>query len=132
MNAFTLVVLTHEKLKTEQLKWKTHSCHSKPGRKLTFKVKLHFGKMILAILHFFVNFGPINWRGDIFWKSIVFGNIPKRGEMARLRRKAVRFPEKLKCQTSEWKTDLADIMSTNHHYLYLCSNHSGPPLLRTT
>ena len=29
----------------------------------------------------------------------------------------VRFPEKLKCQTFEWKTDLAVIMSTNHHHL---------------
>ena len=41
-----------------------------------------------------------------------------RGEMARLGRTGVRFPEKLKCQTFEWKTDLADIMSTNHHYLW--------------
>ena len=40
-----------------------------------------------------------------------------RGEMARLGRTEVRFPEKLKCQTFEWKTDLADIMSTNHHHL---------------
>ena len=42
-----------------------------------------------------------------------------KGEMARLGRTADRFPEKLKCQTFEWKTDLADIMSTNHHHLYL-------------
>ena len=41
-----------------------------------------------------------------------------RGEMARLGRTGVRFPEKLKCQTFEWKTDLADIMSTNHHHLW--------------
>ena len=36
--------------------------------------------------------------------------------MARFRRAVARFPEKLKCQTFEWKTDLADIMSTNHHH----------------
>ena len=39
--------------------------------------------------------------------------------MARLGMTADRLPEKLKCQTFEWKTDLADIMSTDHHHLYL-------------
>ena len=40
-----------------------------------------------------------------------------RGEMTRLERTADRVPDKLKCQTFEWKTDLASIMSTNHHHL---------------
>ena len=40
-----------------------------------------------------------------------------RGEMARLGRTEVRFPEKLKCQTMNGKQNCADIMSTNHHHL---------------
>ena len=40
-----------------------------------------------------------------------------RGEMARLGRTEVRFPEKLKCQTMNGKQNCADIMSTNYHHL---------------
>ena len=38
--------------------------------------------------------------------------------MSRLKRTEVIIPEKLKRQTFEWKTGLADIMSTNHHHLW--------------
>ena len=44
-----------------------------------------------------------------------------RGEMARLGRTADRFPEKLKCQTFEWKTDLC-----RHHV------DQPPPLMLPT
>ena len=44
-----------------------------------------------------------------------------RGEMARLGRTEVRFPEKLKCQTFEWKTDLC-----RHHV------DQPPPLMLPT
>ena len=60
---------------------------------------------------------------SVFHSKVPFKGIPAcnsttvKGEMARLGRTADRFPEKLKCQTFEWKTDLADIMSTNHHHL---------------
>ena len=47
-----------------------------------------------------------------------------RGEMTRLGRTAYRVPDKLKYQTFEWKTDLADIMSTNHHHLCCQPFHS--------
>ena len=44
--------------------------------------------------------------------------IQSTGAIGRLRRTEVIFPEKLKCQTFEWKTGLADIMSTNRHHLW--------------
>ena len=44
-----------------------------------------------------------------------------KGEMARLGRTADRFPEKLKCQTFEWKTDLC-----RHHV------DQPPPLMLST
>ena len=67
----------------------------------------------------------------MFKKTALFlhGGFPKhacnsttvRGDMARLGRKEVRFPEKLKCQTFEWKTDLC-----RHHV------DQPPPLMLPT
>ena len=54
-------------------------------------------------------------KGDAHKSSLVSTTV--RGEMARLGRTEVRFPEKLKCQTMNGKQNCADIMSTNYHHL---------------